>query len=107
MRLTSNESEDTMTKALGRITSIPVKKTVILGMVSFIALSGCAVNRVRYESVPVKVATSQGQVLCQLYTVNSVMWDEAIVVPEGMLITTGNSICHNEGLRLRQISLQG
>lgn len=82
-----------------------LKITVIAGITSFLALSGC-VNRASYETAPVKVASPQGVVLCQLYSANIVLWDQAISVPEGMLITTGDSICHNEGLRIRAESLQ-
>ncbi len=84
-----------------------LKTTILLGMVSFITLSGCAVNHRNYESTPVRVQTSKGEVLCQLYSVYYVKWDEAIRVPANMNIVTGNDIFRNEGQRLRQIHLHG
>jgi len=80
------------------------RTSLTVGMMSILVLTGCTIDRSAFETAPVYVVRPEGVVTCQLYTTSSVSWDRAIKVPEGMLITTGDSICHNEGLRRRAIA---
>jgi len=77
------------------------KTSLTLGVMSILVLTGCSIDRTAFETAPVYVSRPQGIVTCQLYWTNRVSWDRAIKVPEGMYITTGDSICHTEGLRRR------
>ena len=43
------------------------------------------------------VTTQNGTMVCQLYKLNNILWDEAISVPPGMSIKTGDTICKNKG----------
>lgn len=74
------------------------KKLPLIGTVAVIALSGC-IDLESYKTAPVSVSTPQGVVTCQLYTASRVLWDEAIRVPKGMSINTGDAICRAEGNR--------
>ena len=77
------------------------KTSFTVWAMSILTLTGCSIDHRAFETAPVYVARPEGIVTCQLYTMRSVLWDRAIKVPEGMLITTGDSICHTEGLRRR------
>ena len=77
------------------------KASLTVGVMSILVLTGCSIDRTAFETSPVYVVRPEGVVTCQLYWTNRVLWDRAIKVPEGMLITTGDSICHTEGLRRR------
>lgn len=74
------------------------KLFLLFGTTSVLTLSGC-IDIESYETAPVSVSTPQGVVTCQLYTANRVLWDEAIRVPKGMSIKTGDAICRAEGSR--------
>lgn len=74
------------------------KQILVIGGFAGLALSGC-VQLQSYETAPVSVSSPQGVVTCQLYTSNQVLWDEAIHVPNGMSIDTGDAICRDEGHR--------
>lgn len=74
------------------------KVSLFIGAAAIITLSGC-IDLKSYETAPVSVSTPQGVVTCQLYTANQVLWDEAIRVPKGMSINTGDAICRAEGNR--------
>lgn len=74
------------------------KVTPILGCAAFLVLAGC-IDPADYETAPVKLETSKGVVICQLYKPRQVIWDEAISIPPGMTIAEGDQICKNEGLR--------
>lgn len=74
------------------------KLYLLFGTTSVLTLSGC-IDIESYETAPVSVSTPQGVVTCQLYTANRVLWDEAIRVPTGMSIKTGDAICRAEGNR--------
>lgn len=72
--------------------------SLLVGAATILTLSGC-IELESYETAPVSVSTPQGVVTCQLYTANRVLWDEAIRVPKGMSINTGDAICRAEGSR--------
>lgn len=74
------------------------KLSLLIGTAAVLALSGC-IELESYETEPVSVSTPQGVVDCQLYTANRILWDEAIRVPTGMSIKTGDAICRAEGNR--------
>ena len=59
-------------------------------------LVGC-VDPVNFETDPVKVSTGKGDVICQLCRLDDVTWDEAISVPAGMSIKTGDALCKQRG----------
>ena len=75
------------------------KFSVLVGVGAMLALSGC-IDQTRYESTPVQVASAQGTVVCQLYRLDQVLWDEAIAAPAGMSIEVADQICINEGFRI-------
>lgn len=72
--------------------------TLLTAVAATAALSGC-VDPQSYATTPVEVQTEKGTVVCQLYTENRVLWDEAISAPEGMSIREANNICIREGNR--------
>lgn len=74
------------------------KRVLLVGTIVSLALSGC-IELESYETAPVLVSTPQGVVACQLYTADQVLWDEAIRIPKGMSINTGDAICRAEGNR--------
>ena len=59
-------------------------------------LTGC-IDPANYVTTPVTVTAENGTVVCQLYRLNNVLWDEAISVPPGVSIKTGYTICKNKG----------
>ena len=59
-------------------------------------LVGCA-GKANFETAPVTVSTGKGDVICQLYRLDNVLWDEAISVPAGMSIKTGDALCKQRG----------
>ena len=77
------------------------KSILFTGAIASTVLSGCSINPVNYETTPVQIQTPQGTVVCQLYTKERVLWDRAIGVPAGMSVETGDTICKNEGIRLK------
>ncbi len=77
------------------------KTSLTFGAMLILVLTGCSIDRTAFETAPVYVVRPEGVVTCQLYTTSRVSWDRAIKVPEGMLITTGDSVCRTEGLRRR------
>lgn len=66
--------------------------------VAVTVLSGC-IDQQNYATTPVEVQTEKGTVVCQLYTEDRVLWDEAISAPPGMTIREANNICVREGHR--------
>ena len=68
----------------------------ILKLVISTARTGC-IDPANYATTPVSVTTETGTVICQLYRTNNVLWDEAISIPPGMSISTGDAICKNKG----------
>ncbi len=74
-------------------------KALALAVLAAIALSGCVGDPAGYESDPVTVSTSGGNVVCQLYTKRVVRWDRAIDRPNGMSVQDADAICLQEGER--------
>lgn len=69
---------------------------------SFLATMGC-VDKRSYETAPVLLSTDKGTIICQLYRADLTLWDEAISVPTGISIKTGDALCKQRGeLLLRQ-----
>ena len=64
--------------------------------VALFILMGCA-GKASFETAPVTVSTGKGDVICQLYRLDNVTWDEAISVPAGMSIKTGDALCKQRG----------
>ena len=77
------------------------KVSLLASCAAVLALSGC-IDPVNYETEPVEVKTPKGVVVCQLYTRERVLWDEAISVPAGMSIEEGDAICLIEGKRQKR-----
>ncbi|MBI1495226.1 MULTISPECIES: hypothetical protein [Rhodobacterales] len=72
--------------------------TIMATTIATVALAGC-IDQQSYATTPVQVETEKGTVVCQLYTENRVLWDEAILAPEGMTIREANNVCIREGNR--------
>lgn len=72
-------------------------KKVVLLTVACAALTAC--DKSQYESEPVTLQTPQGDVTCQLYRHDIVMWDEAISRPAAMTDDAANALCEAEGQR--------
>lgn len=64
-----------------------------------IGLAGCSPRF--YESAPIYVYTPQGEVVCQLYTKEEVLWDRSINRPDSMSVQKADNICINEGYSRR------
>ena len=60
---------------------------------------GC-IDKSKFETAPVTLSSEKGNVICQLYSEDTTLWDEAISVPAGMSIKTGDALCKNIGERL-------
>lgn len=65
-----------------------------------IALSGCVGSPRQYETLPVIVKTKQGPVTCQLYDLDTVIWDRSIDRPRSMDVQTADQVCRTEGYRI-------
>ncbi len=75
-----------------------MKKTLLTGATLVLAgafLSAC--DRTSYESNPVIVPTNYGDVTCQLYTKNTVWWDESISRPQTLSEEAADDICLEVG----------
>ena len=64
-------------------------------MACIATLTGC-IDPANYVTTPVTVTAQNRTVVCQLYRLNKVLLDEAISVPPGMSIKTGDTICKNK-----------
>ena len=62
-----------------------------------LALSGCIQQ---FESAPVTLQTERGQVVCQLYGINQVVYDTATAWPSNMTEEEADAYCVAEGNRL-------
>jgi len=81
-----------------------MSKTLILSALSATVFLSACLDKTSFETAPVKVATPQGVVVCQLYTHKKVLWDEAISAPNGMSIEAADQICIIEGYRVKAAS---
>ncbi len=75
-----------------------IVKITAIAMFAFV-LSACGLDPRNYETAPVQVETSKGTVTCQLYTPDTIVWDQAITVPAGMSIQEGDAVCKAEGAK--------
>jgi hypothetical protein len=64
-------------------------------------LAGCMPTPAGLASTPVVIETPEGQVTCQFYLDDVVLWDNAIAQPEGMGEATADAYCVREGERRR------
>lgn len=61
-------------------------------------IAGC--NKTAFESDPVVVPTNYGDVTCQLYTKDTVWWDESISHPNTMSSEAADDVCVQIGHKL-------
>lgn len=76
------------------------KSPFLLMTLAFLSVSACSVGPKAFETEPVKVPTEKGDVLCQLYTRNSVTWDRSISHPQNMDVREADDICFKMGYEL-------
>ncbi|MTH78852.1 hypothetical protein GL286_14055 [Paracoccus aestuariivivens] len=69
-----------------------------LGLLSF---SACSNDPADYETPVVTVKTEAGDVTCQLYRRDMVLWDRALTKPATLSDEAANAACRNEGGRER------
>ncbi len=77
-----------------------IRKFSLLAIVAMTSVSGCAIYPKMFESEPVRVPTAKGDVICQLYTRNSVTWDHSIAHPQNMSVIEADNICFEMGYEL-------
>lgn len=68
---------------------------------ALVLLTAC-IDKKAFETAPVTLETPQGDVTCQLYTDERVMWDESIAHPQSMTKEAADKLCWNEGVRIQQ-----
>jgi hypothetical protein len=61
-------------------------------------VSGCTTKS--FETEPVTLKTDKGDVVCQLYGRNTVIFDHVIHMPHAMHVEEANALCRAEGERL-------
>ena len=62
---------------------------------------GCA-NKKEHGTIPIRLKTPEGLVVCQLYALDLIMWDTSITRPKSMSKETADKICVAEGARLKR-----
>lgn len=63
-------------------------------------LAGCIPSPEELETAPVKVQTPKGEVTCQLYRPDRVIWDRATNFPATkMSVSEADAYCKQEGQR--------
>ena len=77
-----------------------MKRYLAMSMLAAVALSGCTKESLR--STPVTVDTPEGPVVCQLYTHEWVLWDEATSYPPSLTRESADQVCLDEGARVRK-----
>ena len=60
-------------------------------------ISGC--TTASFETEPVTLNTDKGDVVCQLYSRNTVLFDYVIAMPHAMHVDEANALCRAEGER--------
>ncbi len=68
------------------------KTKLSLLAIAVLSLSACG-----FETAPVHVQTTQGDVECQLYTHNMVAWDRAISYPSSLTSAQADRVCWDLG----------
>ena len=61
---------------------------------------GCTITS--FETEPVTLKTNKGEVVCQLYERNTVIFDRVIHMPHAMHVEEADALCRAEGERLRK-----
>ena len=61
-------------------------------------VSGCTTKS--FETAPVTLKTDKGDVVCQLYDRNTVIFDHVVHMPNAMHVEEANALCRAEGERL-------
>jgi hypothetical protein len=79
-----------------------MKRIALVSSVLAVTMTGACVDRTGFETEPAVVKTELGDVTCQLYTADLVMWDRHIVRPKGMNAAIADEICYQEGLRQKE-----
>ena len=62
-------------------------------------ITGCA-NKKEHETTPIRLSTPEGLVVCQLYSLDLIMWDTSITWPKSISKETADKIRIAEGARL-------
>lgn len=78
-----------------------MKHIIIASLTSILFLTSC--DRASYETEPVMISTPLGPVTCQLYTIDYIMWDEALRYVSSMKKETADLYCKDEGQRRLKI----
>lgn len=73
---------------------------IAIAISCLLAFAGCIPSPEDYETTPVEVTTDQGIVVCQLYTLDRVIWDRSMHRPETMSVKEADAACIDEGRRL-------
>lgn len=81
-----------------------VKK--LLASFGAVALAGCVQNPQNFETVPVTLKTPKGKVTCQLYNLETVLWDRAISKSAGLSDHEADQYCRTEGYRIIQQNMK-
>ncbi len=68
-------------------------------MLGLLAVSACVPGEA-FETDPVRVPTTKGDVYCQLYTRDIVMWDHSISHTNNMSTEEADDICYEMGKRM-------
>ena len=71
----------------------------LLGVTLALA-SGCTLAS--FETEPVTLKTDKGEVVCQLYDRNTVIFDRVIHMPYAMHVEEADALCRAESERLRK-----
>lgn len=74
----------------------------LLTMLGLSLLAGCVSPPYAYETKPVKIASAKGDVTCQFYTTDYVVWDRAIDLPASMTVAEADAICFEAGKRRKR-----
>ena len=64
-------------------------------------ITGCA-NKKEHETTPIRLNTPEGLVVCQLYSLDLIMWDTSITRPKSISKETTDTICIAEVARLQR-----
>ncbi|WP_170769773.1 hypothetical protein [Ruegeria lacuscaerulensis] len=80
------------------MTSTLTKSLLLLPLIA--GLAACVPSPEDFETTPVKVQTPKGEVTCQLYRPDRVIWDRAIDFPATkMTVPEADAYCKQEGQR--------
>lgn len=76
------------------------KSIIVLGLLALTTTSAC-ISRASYETDPVRVPTTKGDVYCQLYDRDITWWDHSISHPSTMALEEADDICFEVGKRIK------